>query len=132
VLDFLRIAYEEGTGRLETPEYAANKLRAKQEAPVAKTHEKKNFKGIQQSEEVAKVIVRTSLKNQSEALKERLQQRKLQIFRRRQTVRQTAGGRAGNKTIDGGRQQRLDSPNMSRSKCPLSLAHTLVAASLSE
>ena len=94
-----------------------NKL--KQEAPVAKAHEKKNFKGIHQNEQVAASIVRTSLKTQSEALKERLQRRKLSMFRRRQTLKLNSGmgGNRVNQTVDTGLgQNRLDSPNMSRSK----------------
>ena len=67
--DFLRVVYEEGSGPIELPEYTARKLRAKQEAsiifkeaPVTKTHEKRNFKGIHQNEQLAASIVHTSLK----------------------------------------------------------------------
>lgn len=82
VADFLKLSYEEG-GKIEMPWYTAAKILAKKEAPVTKVHEKKNFKGLHESEEVAKNLVRNSLKTQSETLKERLQQRKLQMFRRR-------------------------------------------------
>ena len=112
--EYLRFGYEEG-GRIEMPWYTAQKVLAKKEAPVSKVHEKKNFKGLHESEEVATNLVRNSLKTQSETLKERLQQRKLQMFRRRQTIRANA---QVNKTMfeHGGERQRLDSPNMSRSK----------------
>ena len=82
VLDFLRLGYEEG-GRIEMLWYTAEKRLIKKEAPVTKTHEKRNYKGLHESEEIATNLVRTGLKTQSDALKERLQQRKLQIFRRR-------------------------------------------------
>ena len=51
---------------------------------MTKVHDKKNFKGLHESEEVALNIVKTSLKTQSESLKERLQARKLKLFRNRQ------------------------------------------------
>ncbi len=56
------MAYEEG-GRIELPWYTQEKLKAKKEAPVAKVHEKRNFKGIHESEETATNIVRTQIKN---------------------------------------------------------------------
>ena len=116
VQDFIKLAYEEG-GRIELPWYTQEKLKAKQEAPVAKVHEKKNFKGIAQSEETATNIVRTQIKNQSDTLKERLQQRKLNQFRRRQTIKAGKNVDLFNKTVDAGHTGRgLDSPNMSRSK----------------
>lgn len=86
-IDFQRIVHEEGAGPIEMPEYTAMKNRLKQEAPVAKTHEKKNFKSIHQNEQVAATLVRSGLKTQSEALKERLQKRKLSLFRRRQNLK---------------------------------------------
>lgn len=114
VQDFIKLAYEEG-GRIELPWYTQEKLKAKQEAPVAKVHEKKNFKGIAQSEETATNIVRTQIKNQSDTLKERLQQRKLNQFRRRQTIKAGKNADLFNKTVDAGHTGRgLDSPNMSR------------------
>lgn len=48
------------------------KEKAKKEAPVTKVHDKKNFKGINESQEVAVNIVRNSLKMQSEVFKEKL------------------------------------------------------------
>ena len=39
---------------------------------MTKVHEKKNFKGLHESEEVAVNLIKTSLKTQSEILKERL------------------------------------------------------------
>ena len=81
-------------------------------------HDKKNFKGLHESEEVALNLVRTSLKTQSESLKERLQARKLNLFRNKQ---QRKVGRASgviNQTVNYmlNGDHRLDSPNMSRSK----------------
>ena len=61
VADFLKLSYEEG-GRIEMPWYTAAKILAKKEAPVSKVHDKKNFKGLHESEEVAKTLVRNSLK----------------------------------------------------------------------
>ena len=119
-IDFQRIEYEEGAGPIEMPEYTAMKNRIKQEAPVAKTHEKKNFKGIHQNEQVAATLVRSGLKTQSEALKERLQQRKLSMFRKRQSLNLNPSNASNrvNQTVDNGlgSNNRLDSPNMSRSK----------------
>ena len=107
--------------RIELPEYSKLKAQLKKSAPVKKTHEKKNFKGIQQSQEVAVFLVRHSLKDQSEALKERIKERKLNLFKRRQSVLANVnqvGGRNINKTVIDGinGDHRLDSPNMSRSK----------------
>ncbi len=62
IADFLKLSYEEG-GRIELPWYTQEKLKAKKEAPVAKVHEKRNFKGIHESEETATNIVRTQIKN---------------------------------------------------------------------
>ena len=47
--DFLIINYEEGLGRIEMPWRTEQKEKAKKEAPVTKVHEKKNFKGINES-----------------------------------------------------------------------------------
>lgn len=47
--DFLVIVYEEGMDRVEMPSLKEQKMRAKKEAPVSKVHEKKNFKGINES-----------------------------------------------------------------------------------
>jgi len=81
--------------RIEMPWRTEQKDKAKKEAPVTKVHDKKNYKGINESQEVAVNIVRTSLKMQSETLKQKLQERKLQIFRRRQRR-----GTAVNKTLN--------------------------------
>ena len=97
------------------------KIVAKKEAPVTKTHEKKNFKGINESQEVAVNLVRKNLNVQQDNLLERLKQRKLNMFKRRQTLMGANRRQNMNQTVDsdrGGRDRdRLDSPNMSRSKC---------------
>ena len=72
VADYLIIGYEEGLGRIEMPWYTEQKIKTKKEAPVNRTHEKKNFKGLHESETVAKSLVQTSLKTQSDTLKERI------------------------------------------------------------
>ena len=85
---------------------------------MAKVHDKRNFKGLHESEEVAVNLVRTSLKAQSETLKERLQARKIKLFRNRQQrkVGRISGviNQTVNYQLNG--DHRLDSPNMSRSK----------------
>ena len=73
VFDYLKIIYEEGQQRIEMPWYTAQKIQTKKEAPVSKVHEKKNFKGLHESEEVAVNLIKSSLKTQSETMKERLQ-----------------------------------------------------------
>lgn len=70
--EFYKIHYEKGKERIEMPWYTAEKALIKKEAPVSKVHEKKNFKGLQESEEVAVNLVRSNLKTQSETLKDRL------------------------------------------------------------
>ena len=45
----LKIMYEEGMDRIEMPWRTEQKLKAKKEAPVNKVHDKKNFKGINES-----------------------------------------------------------------------------------
>ena len=107
--------------RIELPEYSKLKAQLKKSAPVKKTHEKKNFKGIQQSQEVAVFLVRHSLKDQSETLKERIKERKLNLFKRRQSILANVNQNSNrniNKTVIEGinADHRLDSPNMSRSK----------------
>jgi hypothetical protein len=47
--DFLIIIYEEGMDRIEMPWRTEQKEKAKKEAPVTKVHDKKNFKGINES-----------------------------------------------------------------------------------
>lgn len=113
--EFLVIVYEEGMDRVEMPSLKEQRMKAKKEAPVSKVHEKKNFKGINESQEVAVNIVRSSLKKQSEDLKERVQQRRLQLFKRRQNGYQGRGNANQTLNISG---EHLDSPNMSRSKSP--------------
>lgn len=63
LLEFNKIEYEEGQSRIEMPWYTAQKALIKKEAPVSKVHDKKNFKGLAESEEVAVNLVRTSLKS---------------------------------------------------------------------
>ena len=70
--DFLIINYEKGMDRIEMPWRTEQKVRDKKEAPVAKVRDKRNYKGINESQEVAVNIIRTSLKMQSEILKEKL------------------------------------------------------------
>jgi hypothetical protein len=81
--------------RIEMPWRTEQKDKAKKEAPVTKVHDKRNYKGINESQEVAVSIVRDSLKMQSEVLKEKLQERKLQIFMRRSRC-----GTVGHKTLN--------------------------------
>ena len=59
-LEFPLLEYEEG-GKIEMPWYTEAKKLQRKQAPVNKAHEKRNFKGIQESEQVAVTIVRNSM-----------------------------------------------------------------------
>lgn len=71
--EWLRIVYEEGQARTEMEDYKEEKIQRKMEMPVAKVHDKKNYKAIAESQQVAFKYVTNSLKTQSETLKERIQ-----------------------------------------------------------
>ena len=76
VFDYLKLEYET-TGRIELPWYIEAKKTAKREAPVKKTHEKRDYKGLQKTEETAVQLVGKNMNFQRDSLKERLHERKL-------------------------------------------------------
>ena len=56
--------YEEGTDRIELPDYVEEKLKIKKEAPVQKTRDKKTVAGLVESQKVAETLVENNLKKQ--------------------------------------------------------------------
>ena len=74
---FLMFDYEEGMDKEELKEYVEMKIKAKKEAPVTKTRDRKTIMGLQESQKIAATLVINNIQKQSEDVKERIKARKL-------------------------------------------------------